>query len=171
MPSGLQKRTLATRKSASFLRLWSAVHTPPSSLAPQRPLCVMSIHRAVHPFLFTSITLPQPPSFAFHCSYSPSHSLSLSINLPPPSLFPPLSACSTHSFHPLSVRNPPFTFTPSILPPLYNFSPYVNIPLVLCHSLSIPHLLFHPPLASLPQPYLSLSLISRCLSAVLEYFK
>lgn len=167
MPGGLHKRTLATRKSASFLRLWSAVHTPPSSLAPQRPLCVMSIHRAVHPFLFTSITLLQPPSFAatVHPTLSPLTYLHL-LSFP---LY--LSACSTHSFHPLSVRNPPFTFTPSILPPLYNFSPYVNIPLVLCHSLSIPHLLFHPPLASLPQPYLSLSLISRCLSAVLEYFK
>lgn len=126
----------------SFVRLWSGVHTPPSSLAPRRPLRVMSIHRAVHPFLFTSITLIQPPSFAFYCSFSPPHSL-------PPLTYLhllPLTLC---------LPVPPTHFTLFLsetllsLPLLYNFTPYVSIPLVLCHSLSIPHLIFLPLLRAL----------------------
>lgn len=142
------------------------VDTPPSSPAPLRPMRVMSIHQAVHPFLFTSITLIQPPSFSFHCTFGPPHSLSPLTYLHLLSLPLYLSASSTHSFHPLSVRNPPFTFTPSILPPLYNFTPYVSIPLVLCHSLSTPHLLFHPLRGSLGlifPPLLLALFLSACL--------
>lgn len=130
---------------------------------------MMSIHRAVHPFLFTSITLIQPPSSAFQCCFSP-----------PCSLFPLtylhllllplyLSACSTHSFYPLSVRNPTFTLTPSILPPLYNFNHMCQHP-----PCSLSLTFYTPPSASVSRPYLfslTLCLISHCLSAALKYSK
>lgn len=111
----------------SFVRLWSGVHTPPSSLAPRRPLRVMSIHQAVHPFLFTSITLIQPPSFAFYCSFSPPrslppltylHLLPLPLCLPVPPTHFTLFLSETL----LSLPLPPF-FPHSIISPYMPASP------------------------------------------------
>lgn len=131
----------------------------------------MCIHQAVHPFLFTSITLIQSPSFCFHCSFSPPQ-LSLSINLPPPSLSPSicLPVPPTHftlflSETLLSLSLSPF-FPRSIISPHMSASP-------LFFVTHFPYPTFSSTLSvRLPRPYLSCltpSLISLCLSALLKY--
>lgn len=98
------------------------------------------VHTLSCPPLSIHLHHSHPPPFLCH-QLQPAL-LPLSINLSPPSASSPLSVCllvpPTNFI--LSVRVPPFAFTPFILPSLYNFAPYVSIPLVLCHSLSVPHL-------------------------------
>lgn len=117
------------RKSGSFVRLWSSVDPLPSSAPPLRPM--MSMHQTVHPFLFTSATPTQPPPSSFFLHYtfnSPPHT---NTTLPPltyPHLFVLPSypfACTTHPFHPLSVRNPLFT-SYSLPPPHSIISPHMS---------------------------------------------
>ena len=124
------------------MRLWSGVHSPLSSPAPsEAPAC--------------DIQTPSCPPLSIHLHHS----------YPTPFLVPSLSLSPLTYLHllslPLCLSVPPTHFTlflsktllsfslSPFFPPLYNFTPYVSIPLVLCHSLSIPHLLFHPPLVSL----------------------
>lgn len=129
----------------------------------------MSIHQAVHPFLFTSATPIQPPSSFFlplHLQQPSSHHRHpLAINPPSPSLTPVLSACSTHSFHPLSVRKPSFHFLYSS-PPLYNPPPPICQHLLCSLSLTFPTPPSSPPSNSLSIPP---CLPSLCLPALIKY--
>lgn len=112
------------------------------------------------PLPFPSIAPWVPPLF-LRVNLSPTSPLSPSICLPVP---------PTHFTLFLS-GYPSFTFTLSILPTLYNFTPYVSFPFVLRHSLSR-YPPSSPPSASLPRPYLfshTPHLISLCLSALLKY--
>lgn len=169
-----EKGRWQAKKSAPFVRLWSLTKSelpPPLSCSSEAAAC--DVHTLSCPPLSIYLYLSHPTPFLFHTLHlQPRCSSSLSpltyLHLLPLCFYP--SACSTHSFHPLSVRNPPFTFTLSILPPLYNFTSYVSIPLVLCHTFYTP--LSSPASVGLHQPYLSclnLSLISLCLSALLKY--
>lgn len=123
-------------------RLESGVHhclplTPPVSL--EAPAC--DVHTPSCPPL--SIHLHHSHPAPFLCHQLQSALLPLSINLSPPSVSSPLSVCLFHplisSFLSESLLS---LLLPSFFPPLYNFAPYVSIPLVLCHSLWVPHLFF-----------------------------
>lgn len=144
------------------------------------------------------VRAPSCPPLSFHLRHShptPSIPLSLppllqptplplSINLPPPSTPPPpfyLSTWSTYSFYPLSVRSPTFTPAPSIHPSLPIISAVcVSIPLVLCHSLSTPHLVLRahvcvcvrlqPALSVLPTSPWAWFFFPQCPSAALKHF-
>lgn len=118
-------------------------HTPP----PQRPIPPRpgsDVHPLSCPPL--SIHLFQPPSYPPPHLQSPCSLIPLTYLHLPVSTSARLPVPPTHFTLFLSqILLSLFTFTLSILPPVYNFTPYVSIPLVLCHSLSTPHLLFHPP--------------------------
>lgn len=121
------------RKSASFVRLWSGVCGHPSFLPrlPPRPVRACDVHT------------PSCPPLSIHLHHShPTPFLSLPMHLqsPPPTLhsLPPLtylhllslplylSACSTHSFHPLSVRKTLLSLSLSPFFPHSIISPHMS---------------------------------------------
>lgn len=144
---------------------WRAVCTTSSPSLPFLPVSLEApacdVHTLSCPPL--SIHLHHSHPAPFLCHQLQSALLPPAINLSPPSVSSPLSGCLFHplisSFLSESLLS---LLLPSFFPPLYNFAPYVSIPLVLCHSLSVPHLF--STLLSSPS---ALSLL--CLSAVLKY--
>lgn len=133
-PAGYRERTLATMGSVPLVEVgeWRALAV--SLEAPASDVNALSC-----PPL--SIHLHHSHPTAFLCHQFPSALLPLSINLSPPSVSSPLSVCL---FHPLILsflsESLLLLLLPSFFAPLYNFAPYVSIPLVLCHSLWVPHL-------------------------------
>lgn len=118
---------------------------PPSTKLLGGPPHVMSAHRAVHPFLFTSVTLSPPlpslPPFR-HCSGPPCSLSPLTyLHLLHPTIPPPPSIClpgpPTHFTLFLSEALLSHLLLPSLLLPIIS-GVCVSIPLVLCHSLSTP---------------------------------
>lgn len=119
-------------------RLENGVHhfLPFLHVSLEAPVC--DVHTLSCPPL--SIRLHHSHPTPFLCHQLQSALLPLSINLSPPTVSSSLSGCL---FHPLISsflsESLPSLLLPSFFPPLYNFAPYVSIPLVLCHSLSVPH--------------------------------
>lgn len=142
-------------------RLESGVHNllPFLPVSLEAPAC--DVHTLSCPPLSIHLHHSHPPPFL--CHQLQSALLPPAINLSPPSVSSPLSGCLFHplisSFLSESLLS---LLLPSFFPPLYNFAPYVSIPLVLCHSLSVPHLFFHPLLVSLglisPLPFCCLKI-------------
>lgn len=103
----------------------------------EAPVC--DVHTLSCPPL--SIRLHHSHPTPFLCHQLQSGLLPLSINLSPPSVSSSLSVCLFHPLISSSLSESlPSRLLPSFFPPLYNFAPCVSIPLVLCHSLSVPHL-------------------------------
>lgn len=106
---------------------------------------MMSVHRAVHPFLFTFVTLSPPlPSLPpFRHGSGPPCSLSplTYLHLLHPTIPPPPSIClpgpPTHFTPFLSEALLSRSLLPSLLLPIIS-AVCVSIPLVLCHSLPTP---------------------------------
>lgn len=148
MPPGLERRNLGQLEVSAL----SGVHQHLALLpvASEAPAC--DVRTLSCPPL--SIHLHRSHPTPFLCHQPQPALLPPSINLSPPSVSSPLSACL---FHPLISSSPSEALLslllPSFFPPLYNFAPCVSIPLVLCHSRSVPH--FFLPSFSLPRPYLS----------------